>query len=258
MKEKIPLFYGGLGDKSIISPKKKASNRASLKQLDLTDFPKNVILCFFRDFYKNIEKYNPEVYEYHKDFSIYVFNYGKKKIAFLYPTMGSYASMILEEMIALGGKNFICIGGAGTLTPDIERGQIILPTKAIRDEGVSYHYETPSFFSYPNESMVNKIRDVISSKGLSVREGATWTVSSFYGETESKLDSFVQEGAICTEMEAASFFSVSRTRGVELASLFIAGDSISNKKWESLKTTKNISNIKKDRTKLLQIALDSF
>jgi hypothetical protein len=45
---------------------------------------------------------------------------------------------------------------------------------------------------------------------------------------------------------------------VELASLFIAGDNISERRWESLKTRKNISNIQKSRERLLSIALEAL
>ena len=256
---KIPLLSGEPTDRSIIKPLSKAKNRLILGKLDLDRLPKRVILCFFKDFYRLVEElYNPHIYRYHDDFPIYIFTFEGKEIAFLYPTIGSYASTILEEVIALGGKEIIAIGGVGTTWEGIVRGDLILPDKAIRDEGVSYQYEKPSTFSYPGEKLRDRIKVSIQNRKLPFVEGATWTVSSVYRETENKLRQFLDLGAVCVDMEAASFYSIAKFREVELASLFIAGDNIAGNKWGSQKSPGKMDSIRAGREKLLQIALDAL
>ena len=46
----------------------------------------------------------------------------------------------MEELIQFGIKKFISIGEAGALQKDLKIGEIVVCNKAIRDEGVSYHY----------------------------------------------------------------------------------------------------------------------
>jgi uridine phosphorylase len=185
----IPLLEGNIGEPGIVDPAAKAMNRLALKGTKIERFPKKVILCFFKDFYKLIKReYAPRIYEYHDDFNIYVFTYKKDEFAFLYPTVGSYASVILEEIVALGGKEIISIGGVGTVASNLLRGDIILPVKAIRDEGVSYQYQRPGPFSYPSSLLLGRIRETLLRHKLSWSEGASWTISTVYAETVSKLE----------------------------------------------------------------------
>jgi uridine phosphorylase len=50
------------------------------------------------------------------------------------------AATVLEELIALGAREFISIGEAGCLQPRCAFGEAVVCTGAIRDEGVSHHY----------------------------------------------------------------------------------------------------------------------
>jgi purine-nucleoside phosphorylase len=49
------------------------------------------------------------------------------------------ATTVLEELIALGAREFISIGAAGCLQPRCGFGEAVVCTGAIRDEGVSHH-----------------------------------------------------------------------------------------------------------------------
>jgi uridine phosphorylase len=53
------------------------------------------------------------------------------------------AATVLEELIALGVREFISIGTAGCLQPQRALGEAIVCTGAIRDEGVSHHRHGP-------------------------------------------------------------------------------------------------------------------
>jgi len=166
--------------------------------------------------------------------------------------------MILEEMIALGAKKIIFIGGVGVLNEHIIRGDLIIPNRAIRDDGVSYQYEPPSLFSYPSHALKENLYNALDGSGLHFWEGATWTTSSVFRETQEKLELFRSKGAICVETEAASLFSVARFRDVQIAGLFIAGDSIAANKWSSQKKPEMMPGLRKDREGLLKLALEAL
>lgn len=252
----IPLFIDSIKSPSIITATEKVKNRLHLANIPELVLPERLIISFFKKLNKKVEEqFNPEVYKYHDDFSIYKFNTNKIEYAYLYPTMGSYASNILEEMIALGAKKILFIGGVGTTSQMIHRGDLIVPIRAIRDEGVSYHYQEPGIFSHPSEVLLKKIFEVLKNNDLNYFEGTSWTTSSVYREAEEKLKRFSKYYTLCVEMEAASFFSIGNYRNIDIAGLFIAGDSIANNKWDSLKTRDTISSIEVSREKLLDLAI---
>ena len=53
---------------------------------------------------------------------------------------GAWISSDIEDLSYNGVQKFIIFGNCGVLDKSIEDCQIIIPNKAFRDEGVSYHY----------------------------------------------------------------------------------------------------------------------
>jgi len=259
MERDIALFFGKPSDKAIINPIDYIEHMKELKGLNHFKFPNYCILCFFKKLYKEIKKkYKPKIIKYNEEYPIYIFRYKGIEIAFVYPTMGSYASTVLEEMIALGGKYFIFFGGVGIISSAIERGEIILPIKAIRDEGTSFHYQKPSKYSYPSKLILKFIKKTLKQNKVSFHEGVTWTTDAPYRETRRKVLKFRKEGALCVEMEASAFFSVGKFRKVDIAGLFIAGDCIAGGTWNPRRKRKDILKIETERKKLLDYALETF
>jgi uridine phosphorylase len=134
------------------------------------------------------------------------------------------ASTVLEDLIALGVRRFISIGAAGCLDPEIEFGEIVVCTSAIRDEGLSHHYLPSEKFSYPSPGLTNRLSGALSERSVAHRSGTTWTVDAPYRETIAEARSYQAEGVVTVEMEAAALFAVAQYREVEMASAFVISD----------------------------------
>lgn len=66
-------------------------------------------------------------------------------VTVFHPGMGGpLASHCLEQGIAAGIKAAIAVGGAGSLAPDFLKDHVLVVDSAMRDEGTSYHYLSPS------------------------------------------------------------------------------------------------------------------
>ncbi len=108
------------------------------------------VITFFREVLEEMEKQglirvvkwlNCET----MDVPIYEMEFQGKKVHLSLGYLGSAGSAaFFEELIALGFDKFIVCGGAGVLRKDIAVGHLVIPTSAVRDEGVSYHYLPPS------------------------------------------------------------------------------------------------------------------
>ncbi len=139
-----------------------------------------------------------------------------------------HACTVLEELIAIGGREFIITGTAGGLK---ERG-LFLCNRAIRDEGTSIHYVNHSKYSYPNKELTFRIKKFLESKGLKVELGTSWTIDAPYRETKKEINYYKREGVKTVEMEASAMFTVARLRRVKIAAIFSVSDIIGNDKWE--------------------------
>jgi uridine phosphorylase len=134
------------------------------------------------------------------------------------------ASMVLEELVALGATEFVSIGVAGCLQPRCRFGDIVVCTAAVRDEGVSHHYAPTDKFSWPSEALTARLASTLDGEGTPTEAGVAWTIDAPYRETVAEARSYQAEGVICVEMEAAALFTVAAHRRVELAAAFVVSD----------------------------------
>jgi uridine phosphorylase len=143
------------------------------------------------------------------------------------------AALILDELIALGVRRFINIGAAGSLLNDCRFGDVIVADAAIRDEGVSHHYLPAAKFAYPSPALTAEFAAALDGRGVSFRQGPTWTIDAVFRETVAEANSYQAEGVATVEMEAAALFAVGAFRGVDVAAAFAVSDHLLvNEVWE--------------------------
>lgn len=164
---------------------------------------------------------------------IYVVEYKGKRIGFHMAIVGAPNCIgDFEDVIALGAKRIILLGTCGVLDKNIENCGIIIPTRAIRDEGTSYHYAPPSDYIEVNRKYREEFKAVLNTFGYPFVEGTTWTTDAFYRETRAKVENRKQMGAVCVEMECAAMEAMCRLRGVEFFQYLYAADNLDHTNWE--------------------------
>lgn len=250
---------------AVLNPKDLIEYVRDVHGKEPPEVPKYVILGFFKEMYEYLEKkYQSRVIDWPSKRnpmfgSIHIFKYKEIDVAYVFPGIGGpNASAILEMMIAFGGEYFIFLSGVGILTERIQRGEVIIPTKAIRDEGTSFHYQEPSRYSYPSESILDCVRRALKEKNVSFHEGGTWTTDAFFRETPEKVKRFYEEGCLAVEMEASALFSVGHFRKKHIGGIFTAGDCVAGPKWDARRETGESDVFKRARRELLGYALDAF
>lgn len=63
----------------------------------------------------------------------------------------------------------------------------LIPTKALRDEGASYHYVAPSRYIEVDSRALTAIETVLKGKEIPYQEVMTWSTDGFYRETPDKV-----------------------------------------------------------------------
>ncbi len=142
------------------------------------------------------------------------------------------AGVMLEELIARGGRKFIACGSAGVLSSDIASDHVIVPSAAVRDEGTSYHYLPPGREVTAHPCALKAIESVLQKHHCPYLLGKTWTTDAVYRETASKVQMRKSEGCITVEMEAAALFAIAGYRNVTLGQILYAGDDVSGIEWD--------------------------
>jgi uridine phosphorylase len=141
------------------------------------------------------------------------------------------ATMVLEELAALGAQRFISLGYAGTLSRDLAIGDIVVCSEAIRDEGVSHHYLPPGRTIAPSTELTSQLEDSLDRNRATFVPGTTWTIDTPYRETIAEIRHYQLEGVLTVEMEAAALFAVGAHRGLEVAAAFVVSDLLAEDAW---------------------------
>lgn len=195
-----------------------------------------------------IKRYKPKKKKIYSLLTIYT----HKNIGFVRMTgIGApNASVVLEELIALGGKEFINVGTAGGLHHE----GVFVCNKALRDEGTSHHYIKSGKFTSPDKELTSKLIKTLNSKKINFFEGTSWTTDAPYRETSTEIKKYSSSGIYTVEMEASALFAVAAYRKVKIASVFVVSDLL-RKKWLP---KFHRFDVRKMQNKLLDSALSCF
>ncbi|MBU1145385.1 MAG: nucleoside phosphorylase [Firmicutes bacterium] len=167
---------------------------------------------------------------------VYEMDYKGRKICLFHPILGGpLAAGFLEELNALGCTKFIACGGAGVLDPKLALGHLIVPSKALRAEGTSYHYLPASRYVDISPHALDCIESALKNRNIPYLKGITWTTDAFFRETKDMVQYRKEEGCITVEMECASFAAVAQFRKVLFGQILYAGDDLSKELWDSRK-----------------------
>ena len=157
---------------------------------------------------------------------IYEVDLDEEKITFCQAKIGAAAAvMLLDWLISYGVKQILAIGSAGCLV-DLPENYFLLPTRAIRDEGTSFHYMKPGTYIDLKSEFLTKTKKLLSQEGFKVEEVTTWTTDGFFRETVKKVKQAKELGASCVEMECAAMAACAQFRGVDFAQILFTADSL--------------------------------
>ena len=176
-----------------------------------------------------------------------------QRVAVCHPGVGGpLAAATMEELIALGCERFVVCGGAGSLQPQLQMGHLVVVQRALRDEGLSYHYLGAAVELVSDAHLLEVAEALLSRARVPYRVGTTWTTDALYRETPERCERRRQQGCLTVEMEAASLLAVARFRGVSLLPLLYCGDDLSRQDWDFRDWTSATSL----RQKLFQLSLE--
>ncbi len=116
----------------------------------------------------------------------------------------------------------------GTLLPEKCLFAFLVPTKALRSEGTSYHYLQPSRYIELDEEPMEAIERSFTGHGLPFTTCTTWTTDGFFRETKDMVKYRLDEGCSVVEMECSALAACCRKRGAKFGQFLFTADSLAN------------------------------
>ncbi|MEM2896198.1 MAG: nucleoside phosphorylase [Candidatus Bathyarchaeia archaeon] len=96
---------------------------------------------------------------------------------------GPSVATALEELSRAGARTFIRIGACGTPQKEIEVGDLIVSTSAVREDGCSGEYVYPTFPATSNHEVICALIDAIETLGFRYHLGVTYSYGTIYPGT---------------------------------------------------------------------------
>lgn len=223
-RNEIPLLEFDEDKTAVIAPDHEGIGRV---------LPKKAVLAFLYDEVENCARaLGGRVAAEYESVSgnrpVYVVNYKGQEIALLRACVGApIAAMMLDWLHALGAEEIISCGSCGALEK-FEEGRFLVPCRALRDEGTSFHYLPPSRYVEVDPRARKAIQTALTQNGLKYEEVTTWTTDGFLRETKEKVLARRSEGCAVVEMECSAMAACARMRGFPWGQLLYTADSLAD------------------------------
>ena len=162
------------------------------------------------------------------DINVYVLDEGEEEICLVQSPIGAAASaQVLDILISCGCRKVIAVGSCGVLA-DLEENTFIVPVKALRAEGASYHYLPASRYIELDEVPISVIAETFKKHKLPFVTCTTWSTDGFFRETKDMVSYRLEEGCQVVEMECAALAACARKRGAVFGQFLFTADSLAN------------------------------
>ncbi len=144
---------------------------------------------------------------------------------------GPSSAIAMEELAAIGADTFIRVGTTGGIALDVQPGDVVVATGAIRFEHTSLEYAPIEFPAVADFGVAAALKAASEELGLRTHTGVVQCKDSFYGqhapekspvsyELLQKWEAWKRLGVKSSEMESATLFVVAAALGVGCGSCF--------------------------------------
>jgi uridine phosphorylase len=174
---------------------------------------------------------------FNREYRTFAGSYKGVPIATTSTGIGAPSSEIcIHELCVLGVHTCIRIGTTGSISGDLDLGDIVIDTASVRKDGTSASYIEPEYPAAADPIVTMAMMQACENLGYSYGLGIGYTASSFYigqgrplsgggGDYNPSfishmLDDMETAGIANIEMEAAGQFVVGRLHGMRMGGMF--------------------------------------
>ena len=164
----------------------------------------------------------------HREYRTLTGTYEETPISVTSTGIGSpSAAIAVEELARVGADTFIRVGSCGAIQPEVDIGDLVITTGAVRQEGTSHEYVRPEYPAVADHAVVAALSGAAEEFGYPYHLGITASTDSFYAgqsregfngfradRSEEKIDALQRAGVLNFEMEASAILTLAGIYGL--------------------------------------------
>jgi uridine phosphorylase len=137
------------------------------------------------------------------------------------------AAIAVEELARVGADTLLRVGSCGALQPEVDVGDLVITTGAVRGEGTSEEYVRPDYPAVADHAVVSALVAAAERLGYDYHCGVTMSTDSFYAGqaregfegfeaagSESLLEDLRDVNVTNVEMEASAILTLANVYGL--------------------------------------------
>lgn len=169
----------------------------------------------------------------HREYVTYTGDHQGVKVSVTSTGVGCPSLAIaIEELIKVGGENFIRVGTGGILQEWVPPGSIIIVTAAVRGDGTSREYIPLEFPAVASLEVVEALIEGAEKRGIKPIVGIIRSHDAFYIESSlarvdylAKDKPWIESNVLAVENESATLFTLAYMRGKKAGTILAVGGS---------------------------------
>ncbi len=135
-------------------------------------------------------------------------------------------AIVIEELAKIGAETFIRVGTTGGLQPDIEVGDIVIATAAVRGDGTTSNYVPIEYPAIADFSVVSALVQAAEKSMKKVHFGPVLTTDVFYADNIEVLKSWGKSNILSIEMECSTIFTLASLKKLKAGAILAVDGNI--------------------------------
>jgi uridine phosphorylase len=123
-------------------------------------------------------------------------------------------AIVVEELTKLGAKTLIRVGTTGSLQPDINMGDIVIATAAVRADGASKAFMPVEYPAVASFDVTSALIQAAKKSKRKVHTGIVLSSDAFYCDDSEANRRFSAGNVLSVEMECSTIFTLASMKRV--------------------------------------------
>jgi len=136
------------------------------------------------------------------------------------------SAIMTEILCAAGTENIIRIGSCGAMNENYDIGDFIIPTGAIRGDGVTPHYVTENFSTVADYKIINALIEACEKRGKKYHLGLVWSTDALLRETNEVITKMLNLKAVCVDMVSSALLTIAQVKNVRAGAILAVSDNL--------------------------------
>jgi len=126
------------------------------------------------------------------------------------------AAVVVEELARTGAQTFIRVGTTGAPQPEIDIGDLVIVTAAVRSEGVTQAYVPVEYPAASDFGVTSALIEATKKLGAAAHIGVIVSADAFYAD---EMDFWGRASVLSVEMECSAIFTIARLKGLRAGAI---------------------------------------